>query len=104
MPLATQQIASLLRRNLFLPASLKQRMLLLSEASAEQLLPYLQEFDTAQTGFLKKAVEHNPHFFADLKNEAIHRLIARMVAAEKSFRMDELKSAERSLHQALKML
>lgn len=100
--LDVNQLHTLLQRNLFLPADLKTKILESNPAKQLEVLPLIASIDTKQTELFKKALAKNPHFFADLENGAIHQALAKLIAEEESFRMEEIDEAETKLNQALK--
>lgn len=95
------QLETLLQRNLFLPAELKAKILASTPEKQTEILPMITSIDGKQTELFKKALAKNPHFFADLENGAIHETLAKLVAQEESFRVDEISQAEKQLNQAL---
>ena len=97
----TDALQTLLQRNLFLPAELKVKILASSAAKQQEIMPLIASIDTKQTELFKKALAKNPHFFADLENGAIHETLAKLIAEEESFRIEEIDDAEAQLKQAL---
>ena len=95
------QLQTLLQRNLFLPAELKVKILASTPAKQQEIMPLIESIDSKQTELFKKALAKNPHFFADLENGAIHQTLAKLIAEEESFRVDEISDAERQLNEAL---
>ena len=95
------QLQTLLQRNLFLPAELKVKILASTPAKQQEIMPLIESIDSKQTELFKKALAKNPHFFADLENGAIHQALAKLIAEEESFRVDEISDAERQLNEAL---
>ena len=95
------QLQTLLQRNLFLPAELKVKILASTPAKQQEIMPLIESIDSKQTELFKKALAKNPHFFADLENGAIHQTLAKLIAEEESFRVDEISDAVRQLNEAL---
>ncbi len=98
---AVKQLEKLLQRNLFLSPELKQKILTSSPAKQKEVWSLVQSIDTKQTTLFKRALKKNPHFFADLENDAIHETLTKMMAEEEGFRVDEINAAEDELLAAL---